>query len=137
MIANYKEKWGFSMCAEAIDGIHIPVTTLQQNHESYNNRKSHHSIVIVRNTDYIHLVYDLKTNRDRIKFVKLVLIDNLKTQQQPSFVSQCFQAHLTGDGGSSMTHGHHSEQLYLKQRNPVTNSFDADTEPHEKDDASA
>ena len=83
------------------------------------------------------MVYDLKTNRDRIKFVKLVLIDNLKTQQQPSFVSQCFQAHLTGDGGSSMTHGHHSEQLYRKQRNLVTNSFDVDTEPHEEDDASA
>ena len=42
MIANYKEKWGFSMCAEAIDGT---VSTPQQNHASYNNRKSHHSIV--------------------------------------------------------------------------------------------
>ena len=77
------------------------------------------------------MVYDLKT-RDKIKFIKLVLIDNLKTQQQPSFVSQCFQAHLTGGGGSSTTHGHHSEQLYREQ-----NSFDADTEPHVKDDASA
>ena len=83
------------------------------------------------------MVYDLKTNRDKMKFIKLVLIDNLKTQQQPSFVSQCFQAHLTGGGGSSTTHGHHSEQLYRKQRNLVTDSFDADTEPHVKDDASA
>ena len=72
-----------------------------------------------------------------MKFIKLVLIDNLKTQQQPSFVSQCFQAHLTGGGGSSTTHGHHSEQLYSKQRNLVTDSFDADTEPHVEDDASA
>ena len=83
------------------------------------------------------MVYYLKTNRDKIKFIKLVLIDNLKTQQQPSFVSQCFQAHLTGGGGSSTTHGHHSEQLYSKQRNLVTESFDADTEPHVEDDASA
>ena len=82
-------------------------------------------------------MYYLKTNRDKIKFIKLVLIDNLKTQQQPSFVSQCFQAHLTGGGGSATTHGHHSEQLYRKQRNLVTNSFDADTEPHVEDDASA
>ena len=83
------------------------------------------------------MVYDLKTNRDKMKFIELVLIDNLKTQQQPSFVSQCFQAHLTGGGGSSTTHGHYSEQLYRKQRNLVTNSFDADTEPHVEDDASA
>ena len=57
MIANYKEKWGFSMCAEAIDGIHIPVTTPQQNHESYNNRKSHHSIVIeaLADSNYLFL----------------------------------------------------------------------------------
>ena len=57
MIANYKEKWGFSMCAEAIDGIHIPVTTPQQNHESYNNRKSHHSIVMeaLADSNYLFL----------------------------------------------------------------------------------
>ena len=57
MIANYKEKWRFSMCAEAIDGIHIPVTTPQQNHESYNNRKSHHSIVIeaLADSNYLFL----------------------------------------------------------------------------------
>ena len=83
------------------------------------------------------MVYDLKTNSDKVKFIKLVLIDNLKTQQQPSFVSQCLQAHLTGGGGSSTTHGHHYEQLYSKQRNLVTDSFDADTEPHVEDDASA
>ena len=27
MIANYKEKWGFSICAGAIDGTHIPIST--------------------------------------------------------------------------------------------------------------
>ena len=57
MIANYKEKWGFSMCAEAIDGIHIPVSTPQQNHASYNNRKSHHSIVMqaLADSNYLFL----------------------------------------------------------------------------------
>ena len=38
---------------------------------------------------------------------------------------------------SSTTHGHHSGNLYRKQRNLVTNSFDADAEPHVEDDASA
>ena len=31
MIANNKEKWGFSMCAGAIDDTNIPVSTPQQN----------------------------------------------------------------------------------------------------------
>ena len=39
VIANYKEKWGFPMCAGAIDGTHIPISTPQQNHASYINRK--------------------------------------------------------------------------------------------------
>ena len=54
MIANYKEKWGFSMCAEAIDGT---VSTPQQNHASYNNRKSHHSIVMqaLADSNYLFL----------------------------------------------------------------------------------
>ena len=57
MIANYKEKWGFSMCVEAIDGLHIPVSTPQQNHASYNNRKSHHSIVMqaLADSNYLFL----------------------------------------------------------------------------------
>ena len=56
---------------------------------------------------------------------------------KPSFVSQCYWAHQTGGGNSSKTHGHHSGQLYRKKRNLVTNSFDADAEPHVEDDASA
>ena len=57
MIANYKEKWGFSVCVEAIDGIHIPVSTPQQNHASNNNRKSHHSIVMqaLADSNYLFL----------------------------------------------------------------------------------
>ena len=46
VIANYKEKRGFPMCAGAIDGIHIPILTPQQNHASYINRKSYHSILM-------------------------------------------------------------------------------------------
>ena len=57
MIANYREKGGFSMCAEAIDGIHIPVSTPQQNYASYSNRKSHHSIVMqaLADSNYLFL----------------------------------------------------------------------------------
>ena len=54
-----------------------------------------------------------------------------------TFVSQYFQAHQTGGGDSLTTHGHHSEQLYRKQRNLVTNSFEADAEPHVEENASA
>ena len=56
---------------------------------------------------------------------------------KPSFVSQCFQAHQTGCGSSSTIHDHHSGQLFRKQRNLVTSSFDVDAEPHIEDDASA
>ena len=56
---------------------------------------------------------------------------------KPSFFSQCFQAYQTGCGSSSAIHGHHSGQLFRKQRNLVTSSFDADAEPHIEDDASA
>ena len=35
------------------------------------------------------------------------------------------------------THGHHSGQLYHKQMNLATNSFDVDAEPHLEDDTSA
>ena len=55
VIANYKEKWGFPICAGAIDGTHIPISTPQQNHASYNNRKSYHSIVMqaLVNSNYL------------------------------------------------------------------------------------
>ena len=55
VIANYKENWGFPICAGAIDGTHIPISTPQQNHASYNNRKSYHSIVMqaLVNSNYL------------------------------------------------------------------------------------
>ncbi|CAH3121983.1 unnamed protein product [Porites lobata] len=55
VIANYKEKWGFPMCAGAIDGTHIPISTPQQNHASYINRKSYHSIVMQAIVDSSYL----------------------------------------------------------------------------------
>ena len=42
----YKEKWGFSSCAGAIDGTHIPIQAPLENYTDYVNRKSCHSIVI-------------------------------------------------------------------------------------------
>ena len=59
VIANYKEKWGFPMCAGAIDGTHIPISTPQQNHASYINRKSYHSIVMQALVDCSYLFRDI------------------------------------------------------------------------------
>ncbi|CAH3177660.1 unnamed protein product [Porites lobata] len=59
VIANYKEKWGFPMCAGAIDGTHIPISTPQQNHASYINRKSYHSIVMQALVDSSYLFRDI------------------------------------------------------------------------------
>ena len=36
----YKDKWGFPASAGAIDGTHIPIQTLVENHTDYVNRKS-------------------------------------------------------------------------------------------------
>ena len=58
-IANYKEKLGFPMCAGAIDGTHIPISTPQQNHASYNNRKWYHSIVMQALADSNYLFRDI------------------------------------------------------------------------------
>ena len=59
VIANYKEKWGFPMCAGAIDGTHIPISTPQQNHASYINRKSYHSIVMQALVDSNYIFRDI------------------------------------------------------------------------------
>ena len=59
VIANYKEKWGFPMCAGVIDGTHIPVSTPQQNHASYIKRKSYHSIVMEALVDSNYIFRDI------------------------------------------------------------------------------
>ena len=50
---------GFPMCAGAIDGTHIPISTPQQNHASYNNRKWYHSIVMQALADSNYLFHDI------------------------------------------------------------------------------
>ena len=47
------------MCAGAIDGTHIPISTPQQNHASYNNRKWYHSIVMQALADSNCLFHDI------------------------------------------------------------------------------
>ena len=46
------------MCAGAIDGTHIPISTPQQSHASYINRKSYHSIVMQALVDSNYLLRD-------------------------------------------------------------------------------
>ena len=58
-IANYKEKWVFPVCAGAIDDTHIPISTPQQNHASYVNRKLYHSIVMQALVDSNYLFRDI------------------------------------------------------------------------------
>lgn len=42
----YNDKWGFPMCAGAIDGTHIPIETPQKDHAAYVNRKSYRSVAM-------------------------------------------------------------------------------------------
>ena len=46
VIRNYESRWGFSMCAGAIDGTHIPIIAPSINHTEYVNRKGYNSIVM-------------------------------------------------------------------------------------------
>ena len=59
IIGRYKEKWGFPMCAGAIDGTHIPIATPLKNHATYVNRKSYHSIVMQAFIDDHYLFRDI------------------------------------------------------------------------------
>ena len=56
---------------------------------------------------------------------------------KPSFVSQCFQAHQSGDGSNKTTYGHHTGQPSHKQRTLVTNSSDVGVKHHVEEAASA
>ena len=59
IIGTYKEKWGFPMCAGAIDGTHIPIVTPQKDHAAYVNRKSYHSIAMQALVDTNYLFRDI------------------------------------------------------------------------------
>lgn len=59
VIAHYKERWGFPMCAGAIDGTHIAIATPHHNHVAYVNRKSYHSIVMQAVVDGHYMFRDI------------------------------------------------------------------------------
>ncbi|CAH3044601.1 unnamed protein product [Pocillopora meandrina] len=58
-MATYKEKWGFPMCAGAIDGTHVPIKVPSQNHTDYVNRKSYYSIIMQALVDSRYLYRDI------------------------------------------------------------------------------
>ena len=55
----YKERWGFPICAGAIDGTHIAIQAPAENHADYVNRKSYHSIVMQAVVDSQYLFRDV------------------------------------------------------------------------------
>ena len=59
VMASYKEKWGFPMCAGGIDGTHVPIKAPSENHTDYVNRKSYHSIVTQALVDSQYLFGDI------------------------------------------------------------------------------
>ena len=59
IIRRYEEKWGFTMCAGAVDGTHIPVLAPSQSHIDYVNRKGQHSIVMQAIVDCYYLFRDI------------------------------------------------------------------------------
>ena len=59
VIATYKGKWGFPMCAGAIDGTHVPIKIPSENHTDYVNRKSYYSIIMQGLVDSRYLFRDI------------------------------------------------------------------------------
>jgi predicted DNA-binding protein YlxM (UPF0122 family) len=59
IIDGYEQKWGFPMCAGAIDGTHIPIIAPTESHVEYVNRKGLHSIVMQACVDCNKLFRDV------------------------------------------------------------------------------
>jgi hypothetical protein len=59
VIQEYEERWGFPMCAGAIDGTHIPIIAPLEGHIDYVNRKSFHSIIMQAVVDSNYLFRDI------------------------------------------------------------------------------
>ena len=59
VLESYKEKWGFPMCAGAIDGTHIPIIAPKENQIDYVNRKGYHSVVMQAVVDCNYLFRDI------------------------------------------------------------------------------
>ena len=55
VIDIYRSKWGFPMCAGAIDGTHIPIISPSENHTDYVNRKGSHCVVMLAVVDSKYL----------------------------------------------------------------------------------
>ena len=57
ILETYKEKWGFPMCAGAIDGTHIAIIAPMEDNTDYVNRKGYHSVVaaILKVLNYTHV----------------------------------------------------------------------------------
>ena len=59
VLGCYEQRWGFPMCAGAIDGTHIPILAPSENHVEYVNRKGFHSIIMQAVTDCNYLFRDI------------------------------------------------------------------------------
>lgn len=59
VIRNYERRWGFPMCAGAIDGTHIPIIAPSINHTEYVNRKGCNSTVMQAVVDCNYLYRDV------------------------------------------------------------------------------
>jgi hypothetical protein len=59
VIHGYERKWGFPMCAGAIDGTHIPILAPTESHAEYVNRKGYHSIIMQAVVDCDYLFRDV------------------------------------------------------------------------------
>lgn len=59
VVQRYEKRWGFPMCAGAIDGTHIPILAPRKNHTEYVNRKGFHSIIMQAVTDCNYLYRDV------------------------------------------------------------------------------
>ena len=59
VLQGYEERWGFPMCAGAIDGTHVPIIAPADSHIEYVNRKGFHSIVMQAVTDCNYMFRDV------------------------------------------------------------------------------
>ena len=55
----YKQKWGFPLCAGAVEGTHIRIQAPAEDHTDYVNRKNYHSIVMQALVDSRYLFRDV------------------------------------------------------------------------------
>ena len=59
IINDYEQRWGFPMCAGAIDGTHIPIIAPSECHAEYVNRYDYHSIIMQAVVDCKYLYRDV------------------------------------------------------------------------------